>query len=49
MRYKVKVAVLKSRQLEFEDLLRKTAELLRKKAQPSHRPAAIAKKRRSAA
>lgn len=49
MLYKNKVTVLKSRELEFEDLLRKTAELLRKEAKRSDRPVTVSKKRSSAA
>lgn len=49
MLYENKVTILKTPEIEFERLLRKTAELLRKEARRSSRPAAISKKRTSAA
>jgi hypothetical protein len=49
MLYKNKVTILKKPEVEFEDLLRKTAELLRKEARRNGRSAAISKKRPSAA
>jgi hypothetical protein len=44
MLYKNKVAILKSRELEFEDLLRDTAQLLRKEMQQKARPVTVSKK-----
>lgn len=49
MLYKNKVTILKNPELEFENLLRKTVELLRREARRDSRPAAISKKRPSAA
>lgn len=48
MLYKNNITILKSRQIDFEDLLRKTAELLRKQTRRNGRPTAASKKRSSA-
>jgi hypothetical protein len=49
MLYKKKIVHLKGPGLEFEDLLRKTAEMLRKEMPPKARPVTVPKKHSSAA